>query len=165
MRLIFKTSSVTPDYLYVFIIILSFSICSQSFKKICTWKIWALVSLRHFRCHRNYWYCMVKRDLLLLYCKLCSWKYALITCTLSSFRDFLPFDMLRIKYKSQTLAWTKTKVWLTRALCWADETCSVVYLWYSNSMLNLFLKYDLLPMISVHQSNGIPYFDAINVTW
>ena len=116
MRLIFKTSSVTPDCLYVFSIILSFSTCSQSFKKICTWEIWALVSVRHFRCHRNYWYCMVKRDLLLLYCNLCSWKYALITCTLSSFRDFLPFDMLRIKYKSQTLAWTKTKVWLTRAL-------------------------------------------------
>ena len=34
MRLIFKTSSVTPDFLnYVFNLILSFSTCSQSFKK------------------------------------------------------------------------------------------------------------------------------------
>ena len=39
MRLIFKTSSVTPDIFYVFSIILSFSTCSQSFKKIRTWEI------------------------------------------------------------------------------------------------------------------------------
>ena len=39
MRLIFKTSSVTPDFFYVFNIILSFSTRSQSFKKICTWEI------------------------------------------------------------------------------------------------------------------------------
>ena len=36
MRLIFKTSPVTPDFFYVFNIILSFSNCSQSFKKIST---------------------------------------------------------------------------------------------------------------------------------
>ena len=39
MRLIFKTSSVTPDFFYVFNIILSFSNSSQSFKKICTWEL------------------------------------------------------------------------------------------------------------------------------
>ena len=39
MRFISKTSSVTPDFFYVFNIILSFSTCSQSFKKICTWEI------------------------------------------------------------------------------------------------------------------------------
>ena len=39
MRLIFKTSSVSPDFFYVFSIILSFSTCSQSFKKICTREI------------------------------------------------------------------------------------------------------------------------------
>ena len=39
MLLIFKTSSVTPEFFYVFSIILSFSTCSQSFKKICTWEI------------------------------------------------------------------------------------------------------------------------------
>ena len=39
MRLIFKTSSVTPDFFYVFSIILSFSTCSQSFKKLCTWEV------------------------------------------------------------------------------------------------------------------------------
>ena len=40
MRLIFKTSSVTPEFFYVFNIILSFSTCSQSLKeKICTWEI------------------------------------------------------------------------------------------------------------------------------
>ena len=39
MRLIFKTSSVTPDFFYVFSMILSFSTCSQSFKKIYMWKI------------------------------------------------------------------------------------------------------------------------------
>ena len=39
MRLIFKTSSVTPDFFYVFNIILSFSTCSQSFKKNCTWEL------------------------------------------------------------------------------------------------------------------------------
>ena len=33
MRLIFKTSSVTPDFFYVFTLILSFSTCSQSLKK------------------------------------------------------------------------------------------------------------------------------------
>ena len=39
IRLICKTSSVTPDFFYVFNIILSFSTCSQSFKKICTWEL------------------------------------------------------------------------------------------------------------------------------
>ena len=39
MRLISKTSSVTPDFFYVFNIILSFSTCCQSLKKICTWEI------------------------------------------------------------------------------------------------------------------------------
>ena len=40
MRVTFKTSSMTPDFsFYVFNIILSFSTCSQSFKKICTWEI------------------------------------------------------------------------------------------------------------------------------
>ena len=39
MRLTFKTSSVTPDSFYVFNIILSFSNCSQRFKKICTWEL------------------------------------------------------------------------------------------------------------------------------
>ena len=39
MRLLFKTSSVTPDFFYVFNIILSISTCSQSFKKKCTWEI------------------------------------------------------------------------------------------------------------------------------
>ena len=39
MCLIFKTSSVTPDFFYVFKIILSFSTCSQSFEKVCTWEL------------------------------------------------------------------------------------------------------------------------------
>ena len=39
IRLIFKTSSVTPDFFYVFNLVLSFSTCSQSFKKICTWEL------------------------------------------------------------------------------------------------------------------------------
>ena len=39
IRLIFKTSSVAPDFFYVFNLILSFSTCSQSFKKICTWEL------------------------------------------------------------------------------------------------------------------------------
>ena len=38
LRLILKTSSVTPDCFYVFYLILSFSTVSQSFKKICVWK-------------------------------------------------------------------------------------------------------------------------------
>ena len=39
IRLIFKTSSATPVFFYVFNLILSFSTCSQSFKKICTWEL------------------------------------------------------------------------------------------------------------------------------
>ena len=39
MRLIFKTSSVTPDFFYVFKLILSFSTCSESFEKICAWEL------------------------------------------------------------------------------------------------------------------------------
>ena len=39
MRLIFKTSSVTPDFFYVFYLILSFSTCSESFEKICAWEL------------------------------------------------------------------------------------------------------------------------------
>ena len=39
MRLIFKTSSVTPDFFYVFNLILSFSTCSESFEKICAWEL------------------------------------------------------------------------------------------------------------------------------
>ena len=47
--LIFKTSSVTPDFFYVFNLILSFSICSQSFKKICIWELLGANVLKHFR--------------------------------------------------------------------------------------------------------------------
>ena len=39
MRLIFKTSSVTPNFFYVFNIFLSFSTYCQSFKKTCTWEL------------------------------------------------------------------------------------------------------------------------------
>ena len=39
MRLIFKTSSVTPDFFYVFNLILWFSTCSESFEKICAWEL------------------------------------------------------------------------------------------------------------------------------
>ena len=39
IRLIFKTSSVTPDFFYVFNLILSFSTCSKSFEKICAWEL------------------------------------------------------------------------------------------------------------------------------
>ena len=39
IRLIFKTSSVTPDFFYVFNLVLSFSTCSQSFNKICVWEV------------------------------------------------------------------------------------------------------------------------------
>ena len=39
IRPISKASSVTPDFFYVFNPILSFSTCSQSFKKICPWEL------------------------------------------------------------------------------------------------------------------------------
>ena len=39
LRLIFKTSSVTPDFFYIFYLILLFSTVSQSFKKICVWEV------------------------------------------------------------------------------------------------------------------------------
>ena len=39
MGLILKMSSVTPDFFYVFNLILSFSTCIQSFKKICVWEL------------------------------------------------------------------------------------------------------------------------------
>ena len=39
IRLIFKTSSVTSDFFYVFNLILSFSTCRQSFNKICVWEV------------------------------------------------------------------------------------------------------------------------------
>ena len=45
IRLIFKTSSVTPDFFYVFNLILSFSTCSQSFKKSVRGNFWARTSL------------------------------------------------------------------------------------------------------------------------
>ena len=51
MRLIFNRSSVTPDFFYVFNIILSFSTCSQSFKNICTWEILGANVLKDVRAH------------------------------------------------------------------------------------------------------------------
>ena len=46
LRLIFKPSSVTPDFFYVFNLILSFSTGSQSFKKsLCVGSFWAQMSL------------------------------------------------------------------------------------------------------------------------
>ena len=48
MLLIFKTSSVTPDFFYVFSIIFSFSTWSQSFKKICTWEVLGANVLKFF---------------------------------------------------------------------------------------------------------------------
>ena len=50
MRLIFKTSGVTPDFFYVFNILLSFSNCSQSFKKSVRGNFWARTSLRIGSC-------------------------------------------------------------------------------------------------------------------
>ena len=48
LRLILKTSSVTPDFFYVFYLILSFSTVSQSFKKkLCVGSFWARTSLNH----------------------------------------------------------------------------------------------------------------------
>ena len=45
IRLIFKRSSVTPDFFYVFHLILLFSTCSRSFKKICSWELLGAMSL------------------------------------------------------------------------------------------------------------------------
>ena len=39
IRVIFKTSSVTPEFFYVFNLVSSFSTCSQSFNKICVWEV------------------------------------------------------------------------------------------------------------------------------
>ena len=39
IRVIFKTSSVTPDFFCVFNLVLSLSPCSQSFNKICVWEV------------------------------------------------------------------------------------------------------------------------------
>ena len=39
IHVIFKTSSVTPDFFYIFNLVLSFSTCSQSFNKICVWEV------------------------------------------------------------------------------------------------------------------------------
>ena len=51
IRLIFKTSSVTPDFFYVFNLILSFSTCSQSFNKICAWEVLGANVLKDVRAH------------------------------------------------------------------------------------------------------------------
>ena len=45
IRLVFKTSSVSPDFFYVFNLILSFSTCSQSFKKSVRGNFWVQTSL------------------------------------------------------------------------------------------------------------------------
>ena len=50
IRLIFKTSLVTPDFFYVFNLILSFSTCSQRFKKICAWE---LLGANVLKCKEN----------------------------------------------------------------------------------------------------------------
>ena len=39
IRVIFKASSVTPNFFYVFNLVASFSTCSQSFYKICVWEV------------------------------------------------------------------------------------------------------------------------------
>ena len=51
MRLIFKTSSVTPDFFYVFNLILSFFTCSESFEKICVWELLGANVLQDVRAH------------------------------------------------------------------------------------------------------------------
>ena len=51
IRLIFKTSSVTPDFFYVFNLILSFSTCSQSFNKICVWEVLGANVLKSVKMH------------------------------------------------------------------------------------------------------------------
>ena len=55
MRLIFKTSSVTPDFFYVFNLILSFSTCSQSFKKICVWELLGANVLKYILTKNLFW--------------------------------------------------------------------------------------------------------------
>ena len=48
IRDIFKTRSVTPDFFYLFYLILSFSTFSQNFNKSVRGKFWARTSLRTF---------------------------------------------------------------------------------------------------------------------
>ena len=55
IRLIFKTTSVTPDFFDVSNMILSFLTRSQSFKKICTWEIWAQTSFNKETYHAIHW--------------------------------------------------------------------------------------------------------------
>ena len=54
IRLIFKTSSVTPDFFYVFNLILSFSTCSESFEKICAWELLGAIVLNTQRISREF---------------------------------------------------------------------------------------------------------------
>ena len=56
IRLIFKTSSVSPDFFYVFNLILSFSTCSQSFKKPVRGNVWARTSLSRIGFHIKRFY-------------------------------------------------------------------------------------------------------------
>ena len=49
IRVIFKTSLVTPDFFYVLNLILSFSTCSQSFNKICGWEVLGANVLKYIR--------------------------------------------------------------------------------------------------------------------
>ena len=51
MRLIFKMSSVTSDFFYVFNLILSFSTCSESFEKICVWELLGVNVLNYSHMH------------------------------------------------------------------------------------------------------------------
>ena len=53
IRLIFKSNSVTPDFFYVFNLILSFSTCSQSFKKICAWELLGANVLNCYTCEEG----------------------------------------------------------------------------------------------------------------
>ena len=63
MRLIFKTSSVTPDFFYVFNLILSFSTCSESFEEICAWELLGANVLKlPNKMSRKSWYKYIKSN-------------------------------------------------------------------------------------------------------
>ena len=75
IRLIFKTSSVTPDFFYVCNLILSFSTCSQSFKKICGWEllganvlksVWTSASTNTATSRPNKEYWLIQKQTILL---------------------------------------------------------------------------------------------------
>ena len=147
MRLIFKTSSVTLEFFYVFNLILSFSTCSQSFKKICVWELLGANVVKFSK--QRYWF--KKKSTSMMFptrswsCVFYLWSQASFTCSQSSSTSLFCQANIResrgLSYVCMGVIFSNPKI-NSMHISYMFERCKMFVLFdlYWNRSLNVILK-------------------------